>query len=68
MTDDEAQVLSCARQIQQYCQERGCCSCIFSSSGDCVIDSLPRAWAIDELNENELDSNSTNRVKNELKM
>ena len=61
MTNDEAQVLSCAQHIKQYCQERGCCSCIFNSSyGDCLIGTLPRAWAIDELNKNELDSNSTN--------
>ena len=65
MTNDEAMVLSCAQQIQQYCAEHNkACKrnkqrCIFFAGlngNSCLLDETPELWCL-ELARGRSDSN-----------
>ena len=46
MTKDEEAVLSCAKQIQQYCKETKCIDCIFAET-NCLVNGVPTNWLLE---------------------
>ena len=58
MTNDEAMALSCASQIQQYCQETECINCIFCNKyRGCLVGlSYPEAWHLTLVKNDEVSS------------
>ena len=36
-TRNDIEAIKAAESIKQYCEERGCTSCIFNFHGDCIL-------------------------------